>query len=431
MTLGTLLNLARVAISASILASAALVIDYQNVGDPTFCGAQSACNQVRQSDAGKQIADLLGGMMTLPDAARVIFLVMLAATFFARSKQLVWALTAASGVGSIFAVYLIAAQAKLGVYCAYCVAVDVSTLLTFAVLAPLSFKLWRAHKAGRSDAALAELTPASETPITISWGLVGALVTALPWIWSMYPEKSPLPPQIQALQVPGKTTIVTFTDFECPHCRNLHNKVLKQLEHDPNVKIQRVMVPLEFHRGALPAALAHTCAPEEKKDAVADALYNAAPEQLGYDGVLDILASVGVDNKADMRRCMSLEETKSRVSAEKELFFFELGGTGIPSTWVGNTLVKGADVARVERAFRRAGSVALPVWSMFVVAAAAVLAALVYAERRFRGEARPERAAAVPVHETKKVEHEEPAEGAAESSDEAPPPRKEKKKKRR
>ena len=29
-------------------------------------------------------------------------------------------------------------------------------------------------------------------------------------------------PQIAALQVPGKITIVSFTDFECPFCRKLH-----------------------------------------------------------------------------------------------------------------------------------------------------------------------------------------------------------------
>ena len=37
----TLVVVQRLALLAAILASAALIIDYQNIGDPTFCGADS------------------------------------------------------------------------------------------------------------------------------------------------------------------------------------------------------------------------------------------------------------------------------------------------------------------------------------------------------------------------------------------------------
>src|SRR6185436_6175530 len=99
-----------------------------------------------------------------------------------------------------------------------------------------------------------------------------------------YPAVPPPPAEIAQEAIPGKVTIVSFTDFECPFCRKLH-PVLDGLRdrHADRVHFVRKMKPLAGHPGARPAAEAWVCAPLGKRDAVAAALYEMEPGDLTED----------------------------------------------------------------------------------------------------------------------------------------------------
>jgi uncharacterized membrane protein len=432
---GTLLNLARVALCACVLASAALVIDYQNPSDPAFCAAQSACETVRQSDVGKRIQEQLQSLgVRLPDVARILFLLLLAGTFFIRRWLHLALVAAAAGVGALFALYLIYVQASIHAFCAYCMVVDVGTLSTALALGALTYvtrKVPKTEALAAKDPLFAPVAGANDTYVTLAWGIAGALVTALPLIWSYYPKEALPPPKIAELQEPGKVTIVSFTDFECPHCRNLHEKALRELEAKPDVVIKRFMVPLPFHQGAMPAALVYTCTPEAERHAIIDALYKASPEQLEYNNIVDYAVANGVSDGAGLRRCMSLDDTKLKVDQDRLFFYGDIAGEGLPTTFIGNKVVKGAYADKVLAAYSHSANAGfhLPVPLMFVVAGLLVLGAFTASEligRRLRLQPTPEPERDAGDDEGASVERDEELAEA----DEAPLKAKKKKKKK-
>ena len=84
----TLVVVQRLALLAAILASAALIIDYQNIGDPTFCGADSPCFKVRASDLGKQLAGITAAVgLTVPHVGVIAHVLLLGASLAARTLK--------------------------------------------------------------------------------------------------------------------------------------------------------------------------------------------------------------------------------------------------------------------------------------------------------------------------------------------------------
>lgn len=369
-----------------MLASAALVIDYQNPSEPAFCAAQSACDTVRQSEVGKRIQEQLQSLgMRLPDVARILFLLLLAGTFFIRRWLHLAIISAAAGVGAAFAAYLIYVQASIDAFCAYCMVVDagmLSAALAFGALTYLTRKAPKSEAEGARDPLFGPVAAANDTYVTLAWGVAGALVTALPLVWSYYPKEVPPPPKIAELAEPGKITVVSFTDFECPHCRSLHEKAMRELEAKPDVVIKRFMVPLPFHNGAMPAALVYTCTPEAERHAIVDALYKATPEQLEYNSIIDYAVASGISDGPGLRRCISLDETKIKVDQDRLFFYGDVAGEGLPTTYIGNKVVKGSYADKVLAAYSRSSSAGfhLPVPLMFVLAALIVGGAFIGSE---------------------------------------------------
>lgn len=391
---GYLLAVARSALCVSVFASAALVVDYQNPGDPAFCSVESSCFKVRISEVGDFLAERVDGLvpgLQVPQLALFIFLGMLAFTFFVKTRAHLALFASISALGAACAGYLIYAQAKMKLFCAYCMVVDVAMLVAAAAAIALAALEARRAKQ-RPDAAAGELARAidrsTDTHATIAWGVAGAMLTAMPFVWARFPPNPPLPPQLAALQQAGKATVIMFTDFQCPYCRKLHTDTRSVL-HGDHVVVHRKMVPLPSHPGALPAALAYTCTPPERQNEVADALYGAEPTELTFDGVRGLLPRLGVLDQATAEQCIGTErtpnpDTLALVLAEKKLFFDELGGSGLPTTYAGGTMVKGAQSDKVIRAVGRTGGAdfALPVWSMFALAGLVLLGVLIWTERQ-------------------------------------------------
>ena len=287
------LLLLRLALLVAVFGCAVLLVEYENMGDPAFCGAGSGCMAVRRSPysviAGVHLPLLglcaLGGLLAFALVARDR-----ANTFF---------VAAAAAGGALCAVGLIGIMTlKIGAICKWCLLVDLCT-------------------------------------------------------------------------------IVAFTDFECPFCRKLAPVVHEVQENwGDRAVLVRKMAPLSFHHGAMPAALAYACTPEEQRDEMARRLYAAPDPTLTLDGVQTLARVLHLD-EARFARCLEGPAARAQVDADKKLFD-ELELHGLPYTYVGKRAVAGFNPDALRKLGREAmedDRPSLPLWGM-VGAALAMAAAL-------------------------------------------------------
>ncbi|MFO0761880.1 MAG: vitamin K epoxide reductase family protein [Byssovorax sp.] len=358
-----LLVLHRLSLLVALAASAALFVEYSHAGDPAFCGVGSGCLAVRMSPYSR----LLG--LPLPTLGLLAFTILFVLSLTARSITQHRVVAAASLLGGIFAVYLIILQAtQIHAFCPWCVAVDTSSIVA-AIAGSLIYayveqkggpdlepRIQRegGYRSGSEEqrgfpSYLAEMAAFFRPSIVLAWLAAGAAGLVLPFVWGAYPVIPPLPAPIAALQVPGKLTIVSFTDFECPFCRALH-PTMDAVTHDTeHVALLRKMMPLSGHPGAFPAALAYVCAPAEKKPAVAAALYEMPVETLHKKAILaDLPGKLGLDAEA-FSRCLDAPETRAQIDQDRALFE-KVEGAALPLTYVGPRVILGFSPDRLENA---------------------------------------------------------------------------------
>jgi uncharacterized membrane protein/predicted DsbA family dithiol-disulfide isomerase len=358
-----LLILFRLTVFIAIAASAALLVDYQNAGDPAFCGVKSGCFAVRVSPYSH-----IGGV-PLPTLGLIAYVALLVGSLLARKPWDYRALAALSGAGGLCALGLIAVQAfAVGAFCAYCLAVDLSAIAAAVVAALIARRVGGAPERDIQGGKGA----------TVAWGAAVLAAIGLPLLWSKYPVVPPPPPDIVALQVPGKITVVGFTDFECPFCRRLYPEMQKlEQQYGDRLRYLRKMMPLSGHPGALPAAKAYVCTPEAKREQAAALLYSAPTEMLTDRGVVELLATLGLPRE-ELSTCLSAPATQAAIAADIAVYD-RLQARGLPLTYVGRRVIMGANPARIREALQSesAGaqtSLPLP-WlfaSLFVVAAGAI-----------------------------------------------------------
>lgn len=332
------LLLLRLALFVAIFACAVLVVDYENVGDPAFCGFGSGCLAVRRSTFS-HVAGVPLPILGLCANAGLLSLVLLT-----REKGHTLFVMCAAWVGALVAGALLLIQAvRIHAFCKWCVIVDSSAIV--AALAATVVHL-QANKSARFETWLAAL--AARRVNAIVWATGAAAAAALPFLWGEYPVIPALPTEIAALAVPGKVTIVSFTDFECPFCRKL-DPVLKGIETNwgDRVAMVRKMVPLPGHPGALPAARAYTCTPSAKREAMARLLYRAPDKLLTRDGTIAMAETLAIEG-AEFGRCLDAPSTKAAL--ETDLALFEvLGARAIPLTYIGPRVLAGFSVERAQR----------------------------------------------------------------------------------
>lgn len=395
-----LVTLLRLSLLVAIAASAALLVEYQNVGDPAFCGAGSGCFAVRVSP----YSQVLG--VPLPVIGLIAHAALLCGSLLARTREHFMALALTASAGGAFAFLFLGLQEfVIGALCPWCVAVDVASIVaaTCAVLLAVRAKVAGPAPASSgpgepgATAGPGARSPSAETaPVgpfwravlptgieTLAWSVAAALAVGLPFLWGRYPVLPPVPPAIAAMQIEGKVAILGFTDFQCPFCRKLH-PAMQDIEHryGDRVHYARFMMPLPGHPGAMPAAQAYVCSPEDKREAAADWLYQADDDALTPSGVLAMATALGLD-RAAFERCLGAAETRAALARDKEIYE-TLGARGLPLTYVGPRAVVGFDPERVERAveLELAGERrSLPLAWLFVALGAAFLGAALVAWR--------------------------------------------------
>lgn len=346
----------RLLLLLAVFASAALVIEYMNAGDPAFCGVGSGCFAVRVSAYSR----IFG--VPMPYFGLVAFSVLLAGSLVARAPEHHRFLALAASAGAAAAVALIAIQSALiGAFCVWCVTVDLSAIAAAPVAILLAIQAKRAPPPPDLSGAGNDPPPVISDPFwraTITTGAETLLFAAaasaaigLPFLWGSYPVIPPTPPAIAELAAPGKLTIVGFTDFQCPFCRKLHPEI-HRLEglHGERVHVVRKMYPLPSHSGALPAAQAYLCAPPDKREAAADWLYSAPEEKLTRAGVLEVAPLLGA-SRDELTKCMASPETQAILARDKEIYE-ATGARGLPLTYVGSRMVIGFNPERIESSLR-------------------------------------------------------------------------------
>jgi len=350
MTTRVLNVLLRVAILVSLLASAALYVDY-TVGS-SFCGVQSGCGAVK----GSAFSSIAG--VPLPHIGLGVFAGLYGLAIWASRPRHHRVLAVMAGVVGLGAVVLIGLQLfVIKAVCKWCMGVDLGAVVA-AVTAIL----------------LTRYEPREEPrPLRFLWAGLALAVVGAPLFWKHPAPTVEVPAPVQALYQEGKVNVVMFTDFECPFCRRMHPVVeAARREHPAEVRLVRVMKPLRIHPGAEPAALAYLCTPAEKRDAMADRLYEASATELTPKGVVMIGEALGLD-PGELGRCMTSEPTQRKLEEDGELFA-TAQLRGLPSLFVGDELVQGADQPSFEAAVARGlagggGGGGAPVIWMFVFVA--------------------------------------------------------------
>ena len=113
-------------------------------------------------------------------------------------------------------------------------------------------------------------------------------------------------------------TIVEFSDFECPYCRQFHEEVLPSLRSEyidtGLVRFVHKDLPLPFHSQARGAAMAARCAGEQNRywD-----LYGALFDHqtcLECKGAVKIAEELGLKTST-LLACMQREETETLITA--------------------------------------------------------------------------------------------------------------------
>jgi protein-disulfide isomerase/uncharacterized membrane protein len=310
-----------VPVAAGLAASSMLLVDYVRPM-PVFCADGGGCETLKQTT----IAHLLG--VPTP-AIGIAGFVLLAALALGRG---VWArrvLAASAIAGAVVALFLIAIQVRVDVYCAFCLTVDTSTI----VLAAVAIYRWRA---GWDIAASAPLLAGSAAV----WLL--ALLTPL-IVGKLHKDVLPSAIAAEVAKTPsGQVTIVDFVDYECPFCRQNNDDFAPILAANrAKIRLVRKNVPLRMHPHAMDAARAACCGARlGKEDAMSEALFAAPVDELTPDGCEKIAASLGIPLDG-YRACLVDPGTDASIHADTDEFHATKGG-GLPTLWIGGTKLEGA-----------------------------------------------------------------------------------------
>ncbi|HKG58617.1 MAG TPA: thioredoxin domain-containing protein [Pyrinomonadaceae bacterium] len=135
-------------------------------------------------------------------------------------------------------------------------------------------------------------------------------------------------------------TIVEFSDFECPFCKQVQS-VLKQIVENYGRTVRLVFkhLPLEGHRNSLPAARAAYCAAEQDRFwQYHDALFTA--DNLSPPLIEEIASELGL-GLPRFQECVASERSRSAVVKDMEAARL-LRIESTPSFVVNGKVIKGA-----------------------------------------------------------------------------------------
>src|ERR1700676_3334121 len=148
-------------------------------------------------------------------------------------------------------------------------------------------------------------------------------------------------------------TMVEFSDFECPVCRNLHDVLQGLLASYPQVRLVFKDFPLEQHPWARSAAIAGRCAYNQDPKAfwkLYDLIYDnqdvISPEN-SYAKLTDYASQIGL-NTARFKTCIASPEAPAALDASRENGL-ALQVSSTPTIFINGRRIVGADPHLVEQ----------------------------------------------------------------------------------
>jgi uncharacterized membrane protein/predicted DsbA family dithiol-disulfide isomerase len=344
-------------IAAAVLAlvgigvSSALLVDAMQP-EPAFCSAEG-CAAVRATAWARPLG------IPMPAIGIGFFTMVLALIAAGPSVSRARSLVALAG--ALGAVGLIAVQAfVIGEWCRMCVVVDLAAIALAVVVVAGGSPAWpraggRAIAAATVLAIAAIAVPLSRYESADGMQTVRASAGASAGATASTSQGG-LPKVIEREQVPGTVVVVDFIDFQCPHCRTLHPRLVEALSRfDGPVKVVRKMMPLPGHPGAMPAAVAYFAAEAQGKgDEMAEALIAAPVEELTKEGCERLAKSLGLDMKK-YRTAADNPDTRGRIHADIQ-DAKSVGLNSLPTIYIGREVFRDARATpeEIEAALRRA-----------------------------------------------------------------------------
>ncbi len=308
-------------VALGLACSMALLVDYLRPM-PLFCSDTGGCAELRRS----AYAHMLFGLPTPAVGVAgygVLALLTVIPGQTSRFLQLV-----ASMFGALVAAYFLFLQFSLSTFCAYCMTVDITSVVLLSVVlmrvrTEADGDSWRAMAGAAGVIAAAAAIP------LLSHVLVK---TRVPDVIAAEMKKS----------APGQVTVVDFVDFECPYCRQTAVDFEPTLvKYKGKFRLVRKQTPLKMHSHAMGAARAACCAESMGRgDAMATALFTAPVDQLTDDGCTLIASGLGIQEAA-FRACLADPATQQKIDADAAEFK-AAQGHALPTIWINDQVIEGA-----------------------------------------------------------------------------------------
>jgi protein-disulfide isomerase len=152
----------------------------------------------------------------------------------------------------------------------------------------------------------------------------------------------------------AKVTIVEFSDYQCPHCRQLYLAMQSVEQKFPQVRVVYKDFPLAaIHPWAMTAAVAGQCAFEQSPEAfwiVHDLIFenqDVISSENVYQKMIDFASRTGIDKDA-FKACMASPEPTKAIEADlEEGKTVQINST--PTVFVNGRPVIGGDPATLEQ----------------------------------------------------------------------------------
>jgi uncharacterized membrane protein/predicted DsbA family dithiol-disulfide isomerase len=305
---------ALVALAVSVTLLTAYLLAYL-LPQSHLCPFDSDCDEVLSSPFGTAAG------VPLPVFGVLVFTAIFACSFAGNRRWLLvlrgLALAASVGGAALILIQVFVLQKV----CPFCLIVDSCALL----IAYVAF----GYKPDAPPALTRRLRQIWSAAAVAALAAGAVLGTAGSWRSA---DEETLPPQVVALWVADKVNVVEITDFQCPHCRSMHQVLTRALDkNDPKIRFVRVMAPMPKHPLAREAARAYLAARAlGKGEEMAEKLFEA--NNLSPDGCEELAVKIGLSLEA-YRAALDSPEIDREIDANLA-WVAKACPKGLPCLWV-------------------------------------------------------------------------------------------------
>jgi len=146
-------------------------------------------------------------------------------------------------------------------------------------------------------------------------------------------------------------TMVEFTDYQCPYCRQFHMAVFNELKKNyidtGKVRFYSRDLPLDsLHPNANRAAQAGRCAADQGQFWTMRDMMSSNPDKLDLDHLVDEAGTLKMDTKA-FRGCLETQKYKEAVQTDV-LDAMKIGAQATPTFVLGKSTPQGVDGELIE-----------------------------------------------------------------------------------